>query len=141
MSTEPTADGIHGYPKVRATGCPFDPPPLLRALQSETPVTRVRLWDSSTPWLITGYHEERTLLADPQISNDTTLPHYPHPTPSGKELGKQSRTFINMDDPEPVAPHADRAVFHQAGGGDAACYSDDGVSLACSCGYVSFIGR
>jgi hypothetical protein len=59
----------------------------------------VRLWDGSTR-LITGYHEERTLLADLQISNDTTLPHYPHPTPSGKELRKQSRTFINMDDPE-----------------------------------------
>jgi hypothetical protein len=76
------------------------PPPFLRALQIETPVTRVRLCDGSAPWLSTGYHEERTLLADPQISNDTTLPHYPHPTPSGKELRKQSRTFINMDDPE-----------------------------------------
>jgi hypothetical protein len=88
VSTEATADGIHGYPMARATGCPFDPPPFLRAPQSETPVTRVRLSDGSTPWLITGYHEERTLLADLQISNDTTLPHYPHPTPSGKELRK-----------------------------------------------------
>jgi hypothetical protein len=37
VSTEPTAGGIHGYPMARATGCPFDPPPFLRALQSETP--------------------------------------------------------------------------------------------------------
>jgi hypothetical protein len=25
--------------------------------------------------------------------------------------------------------------------GDAACYPDDGMSLACPCGYVAFIGR
>ena len=101
----------------------------------------MRLWDGSTR-LITGYHEERTLLADLQISNDTTLPHYPHPTPSGTELREQSRTFINMDDPEHNRlPHADRAVFHQAGGGDAACYPDDGMPLACPCGFMPFIGR
>jgi hypothetical protein len=39
---------------------------------------------------------------DPQISNDTTVPHYPHSTQSGKELRKQSRTFVNMDDPEHI---------------------------------------
>ncbi|HEY2764539.1 MAG TPA: cytochrome P450, partial [Pseudonocardiaceae bacterium] len=33
------------FPMARASGCPFDPPPALRALQAEAPISRVRLWD------------------------------------------------------------------------------------------------
>ncbi|HEY2579907.1 MAG TPA: cytochrome P450, partial [Streptosporangiaceae bacterium] len=46
--TEPPA-----YPAKRAERCPFDPPAAYRAIQDEAPVTRVRLWDGSTPWLVT----------------------------------------------------------------------------------------
>jgi cytochrome P450 len=84
----------------RAARCPFDPPPALHTLQDQAPISRVRLWDGSTPWLVTRYDDVRALLADPRISSDSDLPHYPHLSPAQKERRRQSRTFINMDDPE-----------------------------------------
>ena len=71
---------IPEYPMARAAGCPFDPPPALQAMQEEGPLTKVRLWDGSTPWLVTRYAEQRALLADPRISADVTRPGYPSPT-------------------------------------------------------------
>jgi cytochrome P450 len=91
---------IPEYPMPRAAGCPFDPPPALRALQAQAPITKVRLWDGSTPWLVTRYADQRALLADPRISSDTTAPGYPHSSAGLRERRTQSRTFINMDDPE-----------------------------------------
>ncbi|WEB44615.1 cytochrome P450 [Streptomyces yunnanensis] len=88
------------YPMTRAAGCPFDPPPALHTLQSQAPISRVRLWDGSTPWLVTRYEDMRALLADPRISSESSHPHYPHTSPAMKERRRQSRTFINMDDPE-----------------------------------------
>jgi cytochrome P450 len=88
---------IPEYPMARAAGCPFDPPPALRAKQEEGPLTKVRLWDGSTPWLVTRYAEQRTLLADPRISVDITRPGYPSPTPVN---GSSPISFILMDDPE-----------------------------------------
>jgi hypothetical protein len=102
-ATNPTAlalPDIPEYPMPRAAGCPFDPPPALRALQAQAPITKVRLWDGSTPWLVTRYADQRALLADPRISSDTTAPGYPHASAGGRERRTQSATFINMDDPE-----------------------------------------
>jgi hypothetical protein len=42
----------------RAAGCPFDPPPAPHTLQTEAPIGRVRLWDGSTPWLVTRYEDQ-----------------------------------------------------------------------------------
>ncbi|RLU83650.1 cytochrome P450 [Streptomyces griseocarneus] len=89
-----------GYPMTRATGCPFDPSPTLHDLQTAAPVSRVRLWDGSTPWLVTRYEDMRALLADPRISADATLPHYPHPGAAQKESRPLLRSFLTMDDPE-----------------------------------------
>jgi cytochrome P450 len=97
---EPAAAGIPEYPMPRATCCPFDPPPALRKLQDQAPLTRVRLWDGSTPWLVTRYTEQHALLADPRISADSTHPHYPHSSAGGKQRHMQERSFITMDDPE-----------------------------------------
>ncbi|GGX47507.1 cytochrome P450 [Streptomyces noursei] len=84
----------------RAARCPFDPPPALHTPHGQAPISRVRLWDGSSPWLVTRYEDVRALLADPRISSDSDLPHYPHLSPAQKERRRQSRTFINMDDPE-----------------------------------------
>jgi hypothetical protein len=86
------------YPMARAAGCPFDPPPELKTHQEEGPLTRVRIEDGSTPWLVTRYDEQRTLLADPRVSSDITNPGYPSPAPRPK--GGPSVGFILMDDPE-----------------------------------------
>ncbi|MEV1246304.1 cytochrome P450 [Nonomuraea sp. NPDC049750] len=86
------------YPMTRAAGCPFDPPPALREKQKEGPLTKVRLWDGSTPWLVTRYADQRALLADPRVSADAYQPGYPSPTAlvgSGSPI-----SFIMMDDPE-----------------------------------------
>ncbi|MER6005015.1 cytochrome P450 [Nonomuraea angiospora] len=89
---------IHEFPMARAAGCPFDPPPPLRDLQKEGPLAKVRLWDGSTPWLVTTYAEQRALLADPRVSADVTRPGYPIQAPRIGAGGTIS--FIMMDDPE-----------------------------------------
>jgi cytochrome P450 len=83
------------YPMPRAQGCPFDPPPALRTLQDEGPITRVKLWDGSTPWLVTRYADQRAVLGDSRISADMTHPTYPRQAP-----GNGTLSFIGMDDPE-----------------------------------------
>ncbi|SEF23568.1 Cytochrome P450 [Amycolatopsis pretoriensis] len=89
---------IPEFPMTRAAGCPFDPPPAARVLQAEAPLARVRLWDGSTPWLVTRYAEQRSLLADPRVSADVTRPGYPSPAPLPK--GGTGISFILMDNPE-----------------------------------------
>jgi hypothetical protein len=95
---DPATDQVDtpAFPAARAAGCPFDPPPTLRALQEQTRLARVRLWDGSTPWLVTRYADQRALLADPRISADITRPGYPSPAP----IRGGSISFILMDDPE-----------------------------------------
>ncbi|WP_413799000.1 cytochrome P450 [Streptomyces iranensis] len=101
--TETTAEAeepLPEFPMPRAAGCPFDPPPAARALHSERPVARVRLWDGSTPWLVTRHADQRALLADPRVSAENTLPGYPHMSAGFRENAAQRRSFVTMDDPE-----------------------------------------
>lgn len=92
MTTE-----IPGFPMNRAARCPFDPPPDLRAKQRETRLTRVRLWDDRTAWLVTRYDDQRTLLGDPRVSANPDSPGYPS---AGPVSGPNNVGFILMDDPE-----------------------------------------
>jgi cytochrome P450 len=62
----------------RAAGCPFAPPPEVMTLAEKRPLSRVRIWDGSTPWLITGYDEVRTLFSDSRVSVDDRRPGFPH---------------------------------------------------------------
>ena len=64
--------GLPDYPIPRSGSCPFGPSPALRALREEGPVTKVRLWDGSTPWLVTSYADQRAPLGDPRLSADST---------------------------------------------------------------------
>ncbi|MFD7656246.1 cytochrome P450 [Actinosynnema sp. NPDC059797] len=90
------ATEIPEYPMPRAEGCPFDPPPALRDLQAAAPLTRVRIWDGSTPWLVTRYADQRAVLTDRRVSADMTHPDYP----SQAERNGGTLSFIGMDDPE-----------------------------------------
>jgi len=74
---EAVAD-IPEYPMGRASGCPFAPPPEVMALGGARPLSRVKIWDGSTPWLITGYEEVRTLFSDSRVSVDDRIPGFPH---------------------------------------------------------------
>jgi cytochrome P450 len=62
----------------RSAGCPFAPPPEVMELSAARPLSRVRIWDGSTPWLITGYDEVRTLFSDSRVSVDDRRPGFPH---------------------------------------------------------------
>ncbi|MEU1930618.1 MULTISPECIES: cytochrome P450 [Streptomyces] len=84
------------FPMPRAEGCPFDPPPALKKEQEQGPLRKVRLWDGTTPWLVTRYADQRALLADPRTSADITRPGYPSSAP----VRGSSFSFILMDDPE-----------------------------------------
>ena len=66
-----------------ARGCPFDPPADLTWLRDTDPITRVSLWDGSTPWLITRHADVRAVLADRRFSADTGRPGYPAVSASG----------------------------------------------------------
>jgi cytochrome P450 len=96
MATIPPST-IPEYPMARASGCPFDPPPALRAL---APVSRIRLWDGSTPWLITRHADTRAILADPRVSADPRRVGYPHISAGAHARRTQAPSFIGMDDPE-----------------------------------------
>jgi cytochrome P450 len=76
-ATETVSD-VPEYPMGRAAGCPFAPPPEVMQLGAARPLSRVRIWDGSTPWLITGYEEVRTLFSDSRVSVDDRRPGFPH---------------------------------------------------------------
>jgi cytochrome P450 len=89
---------IPEFPMSRAPERPLDPPPALREVAESGPLHRVRLADGSTPWLITGYADQKRLLGDPRISADITHPGYPSGRPVPE--GGSRISFILMDDPE-----------------------------------------
>ncbi|MEC3974360.1 cytochrome P450 [Amycolatopsis sp. H20-H5] len=97
MSADPFTDELPRFPAPRTRSCPFDPAPALRAVQAEAPIARVEIWDGSTPWLVSGYEEVRTLLRDPRLSAGPEHPNYPHSTPS---KFMQRLSFLTMDAPE-----------------------------------------
>jgi cytochrome P450 len=76
-ATEAVSD-VPEYPMGRAAGCPFAPPPDVMALGDKRPLSRVRIWDGSTPWLITGYEEVRALFSDSRVSVDDRREGFPH---------------------------------------------------------------
>jgi cytochrome P450 len=74
---EATGD-IPDYPMARAGRCPLAPAPVALELNTAAQLSRVRIWDGSTPWLITGYDATRSLFADARASVDDRKPGYPH---------------------------------------------------------------
>ncbi|WP_241267274.1 cytochrome P450 [Streptomyces scabichelini] len=96
------AETLPEFGTSRAPGCPFDPAPAMRARREEGPVVRVRLWDGSTPWLVTGYAEHRAVLSDPRVSVAPATPGMPKLSPSEVHADQTAPalSFILMDDPE-----------------------------------------
>src|ERR1700744_3730107 len=78
MTETSTAADIPEFPMTRAPGCPFAPPPKALQFNTDKQLSRVRIWDNSTPWLIHGYEAIRALFTDSRASVDDRLPGYPH---------------------------------------------------------------
>ncbi|MEV6036404.1 cytochrome P450 [Nonomuraea sp. NPDC052116] len=97
---------IPEYNIARSAKCPLDPAPAMRARQEEGPLARVRLWDGSTAWLVTGHAEHRAVLGHPKVSVEPAR-GIPRLSPaeaatmdSLAKAGSASLGFIMMDDPE-----------------------------------------
>ena len=99
------------FPLPRDARCPFDPPPAFRELQREGPLTKVRLPDGSTPWVVTRYAQQRALLADPRVSTDPRNPGFPaadllqarghgEDGDAQRSAAEHGMSFDLMDDPE-----------------------------------------
>ncbi|RDH79581.1 cytochrome P450 [Mycolicibacterium moriokaense] len=98
---ETSPNGIPPYPMTREPSCPFAPPPQLRELAAQQPLHRVRIWDGSTPWLVTGYDEVRALFADSRVSVDDRAPLFPHWNESMREIiHKRPRSVTTADGEE-----------------------------------------
>ncbi|MET8829327.1 cytochrome P450 [Streptomyces sp. NPDC004610] len=95
----PESSRAPDYPMPRAAGCPYDPAPDLTDRQESGRLLRVRLWDGSTPWLVTRHADQRALLLDPRVSADIERPGYPFPARRPSRPGNGT-SFILMDDPE-----------------------------------------
>ncbi len=91
------------FPMLRAANCPLAPPPELTRRAEFDPVSRVRLWDGSTPWLVTRHEDVRAVLADPRVSVDATLPSFPHTNAVSKARDTRMKTLMQMDVPEHTA--------------------------------------
>lgn len=76
MSETLTETDIPEYPMERDLRCPFAPPPQM--LGNAKGLSRVKIWNGDTPWLITGHDEARTLFADPRVSVDDRRDGFPH---------------------------------------------------------------
>jgi len=97
-TTHSQTNALLDYPAPRATGCPFDPAPALLDKLVHDRLIRVRLSDGTTPWLVTRFDDQRSLLADRRVSADVTRPGYP--VPGHGDRGDSMISFILMDDPE-----------------------------------------
>ncbi|WP_416968736.1 cytochrome P450 [Streptomyces sp. 4F14] len=101
MTTTPTGT-VPDFPMPRDSGCPFAPPPALREAHTRRPISKVRIWDGSTPWLVTRFEDQRALLADQRCSVDLRRPGFPYMNPAFRESGSRNvqPSFLNLDDPE-----------------------------------------
>lgn len=89
---------IMSFPPRRNPAAPLDPPAYPREHGRILP--RVRLWDGSTPWLVTKYGLQRELLRDQRFSADPTAPGYPAFSPATAATHAAGRGLIGIDDPE-----------------------------------------
>lgn len=82
------ANDIPYFPMPRDSRCPFSPPPELKRLQKEAPVSKVRIWDGREAWLVTRYDDVRFVLRDQRFSVN---PHHPGWPPMSAGQGATRR--------------------------------------------------
>jgi cytochrome P450 len=86
------------YPMARTN--PFNPPPEYAQLRAEDPFIRVRLWDGTTPWMLTRYDDMRVVLSHPRFSAEPLREGYPHVFEGRMVADRADRSFLRLDAPE-----------------------------------------
>ncbi|CAM5559540.1 hypothetical protein SHIRM173S_08442 [Streptomyces hirsutus] len=95
------AEELPEYPLPRAAQCPLAPAPAAQELRAERPITKVRIWNGSTPWLVTRHADQRALLPDPRVSDDDLDPGFPHVNAHRAMIAPVTpRLITNTDAPE-----------------------------------------
>lgn len=85
------------FPVLRT--CPFEPPKAYRALEDDAPLARVRLFDGTQAWVVTGHAEVREVLGSEIFSSDRTNPGFPFMIPTPPEA-RSAKNLITLDPPE-----------------------------------------
>ncbi|MFJ9390788.1 cytochrome P450 [Nocardioides sp. NPDC101246] len=100
--TDTILDDYPLYPSPRDLSCPFaQPENVLSTTRENAPLGKVRIWDGSTPWLVSKYADQHALLTDPRLSIDEKREGYPHMTRGRSESAKHTPPLItNTDAPE-----------------------------------------
>ncbi|GAA1713302.1 cytochrome P450 [Kribbella yunnanensis] len=90
-------ENLPAYPMERARKCPFDPAPALRQVDR---IARVRIWNGETPWLVTDYELQRSVLTDQRFSSDVRKPGYPVSSAAVSVQRDGVPPFVLMDNPD-----------------------------------------
>ncbi|WIV58596.1 cytochrome P450 [Amycolatopsis nalaikhensis] len=89
----------HEFPMTRT--CPFAPPPAYEEIREEQPVSRVRLPDGGSAWVVSRHEDVRTVLNDRRFSADRQHPDFPQLVKGGAAFRRDDeRTMLTMDAPE-----------------------------------------
>ena len=75
LTQDAVSRDVPEYPMEREAACPFAPPQRMLEMN---PLARVRIWNGTTPWLVTGHEVARTLFADSRVSVDDRIEGFPH---------------------------------------------------------------
>ncbi|KAF2267148.1 cytochrome P450 55A3 [Lojkania enalia] len=78
----------------------WDPPAEYAKLRATEPISRVKLWDGTTPWLVVKHKDVTNVLTDNRLSKQRNRPGFPEMSPGGKEAAKNKPTFVDMDPPD-----------------------------------------
>ncbi len=78
IAAEHVSADVPEYPMERAARCPFAPPSPMLEMGQAKPLSRVRIWNGTTPWLITGHEVARALFSDSRVSVDDRREGFPH---------------------------------------------------------------
>ncbi|WP_405404791.1 cytochrome P450 [Streptomyces sp. NBC_01104] len=96
--TETPSEAV-AFPQNRS--CPYHPPTgYPSASRGQESVSRVRLFDGRTVWLVTGHAEARALLVDPRLSSDRENPAFPFFAERLATTTQRRVELIGVDDPE-----------------------------------------